>query len=192
LGLLSRTWFVLTSDNGYHMGQHRLTYDHGGGKETAFDEDVHLPLFVRGPGVKPGLVVNRLVTLADLAPTFAAWAGTEPGPKVDGRSIDPLLRPGAPKAWRNWLPLRHLKPSRVDQTHPAQTFLGVRTARYSYVEYPEFGLRDLYDMRADPAQSVNVASSADPALLDRLGRITAALATCSRSTCRMLEDAPAP
>jgi hypothetical protein len=80
----------------------------------------------------------------------------------------------------------------VDQTHPAQTFLGARTARYSYVEYPEFGLRDLYDMRLDPAQLVKVAARADPALLDRLSQVTAALATCSGSTCRTIEDAPAP
>lgn len=192
LGLLSRTYFVVTSDNGYHQGQHRLTFDQGGGKETGFDEDVRMPLFVRGPNVSAGTVVDRLVTLADLAPTFAAWAGAVPGPKVDGRSIAPLLRPAGPVAWRNWLPLRHLKPSRADATSPAPTFIGTRTARYSYVEYPEFGLRELYDMTNDPGQLANQAADADPALLEQLARITAGLATCSGSSCRTFENAPAP
>lgn len=192
LGLLSRTYFVVTSDNGYHMGQHRLTFDHGGGKETGFDEDLHLPLFVRGPNIPAGLAVDGLVTLADLAPTFAAWGSAAQGPKVDGRSIVPLLHPSPPPAWRSWLPLRHLKPSKANPSNPAQTFLGARTLRYSYVEYPEFGLRDLYDMRNDPGQLTNRADDADPTLVGRLAEITAALAICSGSACRTIEDLPAP
>lgn len=192
LGLASRTYFVVASDNGFHQGQHRLTDGMGGGKETGFAEDLHLPLLVSGPGIPPGLQVHGLVTLADLAPTFAAWASAGPAPRVDGRSLVPLLRAGPPPAWRNWLPLRHLKPSGAGATNPAQTFLGVRTAGYSYLEYPDYGLRDLYDMQADPWQLVNLATVADPGLLARLSQATTALATCSGSSCWSLEDAPAP
>src|SRR3712207_8250077 len=38
-GKLHNTYFVLTSDNGYHMGQHRL----GLGKQTAYEEDIRVP-----------------------------------------------------------------------------------------------------------------------------------------------------
>src|SRR4051794_35901289 len=87
LGQLSRTYFVFTSDNGYHLGQHRLT----GGKETTYDEDLRMPLLIRGPGIPAGLNVSKLASNADLAPTFAAWAGVTPSRQVDGRSLVPIL-----------------------------------------------------------------------------------------------------
>ena len=66
---------------------------------------------------------------------------------------------------------------------------GVRTSRYTYAEYAT-GERELYDTAADPFQLENVAGSADPALLARLGRLTAALNGCRGVKCRRLEDAP--
>ena len=50
-GQLANTFIVFTSDNGFHMGQHRMK----AGKYTPYEEDVHVPLFVRGPGVAPGV-----------------------------------------------------------------------------------------------------------------------------------------
>ncbi len=38
---LENTYIIFTSDNGFHLGQHRL-YP---AKETACEEDIHLPLF---------------------------------------------------------------------------------------------------------------------------------------------------
>ena len=44
------TYVVLTSDNGFHLGQNGL----GRGKGTPYDTDVRVPLLVTGPGVVPG------------------------------------------------------------------------------------------------------------------------------------------
>ena len=46
-GLAKNTYFIFSSDNGYHMGEYRLLP----GKQTAFDTDIHVPLIVTGPGV---------------------------------------------------------------------------------------------------------------------------------------------
>ena len=46
-GLAGNTYIVFSSDNGYHMGEHRLLP----GKMTAFDTDIRVPLVVVGPGV---------------------------------------------------------------------------------------------------------------------------------------------
>ena len=75
IGQLPQTYFVFTSDNGYHLGQHRLT----GGKETTYDEDLRMPLLMRGPGIPAGLTVTELVSNADLAPTIATWAEGDTG-----------------------------------------------------------------------------------------------------------------
>lgn len=49
-GELDNTYIVFTSDNGHHMGQHRLPT----GKWTAYEEDVRVPLMIRGPGIPEG------------------------------------------------------------------------------------------------------------------------------------------
>ena len=91
---LDDTYIVFASDNGFHLGQHRMP----AGKQTPYETDVHVPLIVRGPGVRAGAHVTRLAGNTDLAPTFEAMAGACVA-VVHRRSILlPLLhgeRPGA-------------------------------------------------------------------------------------------------
>ncbi|HXO21128.1 MAG TPA: sulfatase-like hydrolase/transferase [Thermoanaerobaculia bacterium] len=95
-GQLDHTYIVFTSDNGLHMGQHRFLP----GKYTAYEEDIHVPLIVRGPGVPAGRTVDDLALSVDLAPTFAELAGTTLPGDPDGRSLVPLLTGAAPADWR--------------------------------------------------------------------------------------------
>ena len=97
-GQLDNTFIVFTSDNGFHLGQHRLAT----GKQTAYEEDIHVPLIVRGPGVPAGRTVEHFAGNVDLAPTFADVGGAAVPTFVDGRSLVPLLRGvlPAPAAWR--------------------------------------------------------------------------------------------
>jgi N-acetylglucosamine-6-sulfatase len=97
-GALSNTYIFFTSDHGFHLGEHRL----GAGKWTAYEEDIRVPLIVRGPGVPEGKTREQLVLNNDLAPTFADLAGAKTPAFVDGRSLVPLLKdhPPPPKDWR--------------------------------------------------------------------------------------------
>src|ERR687898_1896414 len=45
-GEMDNTYIFFTSDNGFHLGEHRL----GAGKWTPYEEDIRVPLVVRGPG----------------------------------------------------------------------------------------------------------------------------------------------
>ncbi len=96
---LENTYIFFTSDNGFHLGQHRL----GQGKWTAYEEDTRVPLIVRGPGVPEGKTVPHLVLNNDLAPTFADLGRAPVPPFVDGRSLKPLLEehPPPPQKWRS-------------------------------------------------------------------------------------------
>jgi hypothetical protein len=103
-GQLDNTYIFLGSDNGFHLGQHRLPP----GKQTAYEEDIHVPLWVRGPSVPHGTTVGRFAMNVDLAPTFAAIAGAKTPAFVDGRSLLPLLRAApAPSTWRQAVLVEH-------------------------------------------------------------------------------------
>jgi arylsulfatase A-like enzyme len=213
-GHLGDTYIVFTSDNGFHQGQHRLL----SGKNTEFDEDLIVPLVVRGPGVAAGATVDVPTVNVDFAPTFVDLAGAAIPAAVDGRSLVPFLRGQAPASWRQSVLLEHgadvpdgeamlwrasypksaLEPADVaDLTAAAAAaeapppFVGVRTGRYTYVEY-QTGEKELYDDENDPAQLVNLAATADPALLAQLAAAAHALNGCQGDACRTAEAAAVP
>ena len=97
-GELDNTYIFFTSDNGFHLGEHRL----GAGKWTPYEEDIRIPLIVRGPGVAEGRTLHQMVLNNDLAPTIAELAGADAPSFVDGRSLVPLLLRGKPEALKQW------------------------------------------------------------------------------------------
>jgi N-acetylglucosamine-6-sulfatase len=199
-GALDSTYIVFMSDNGYHLGQHRLP----GGKNTPFEEDLHVPLQIRGPGIAPGTVVHDLVVNTDLAPTFAAIAGVATPDFVDGRSLLPLVVGPKPTAWRTGFLLEHAGPATVDDpddglheppeeggdgSHIVESYIGVRTDRWKYVAWDQ-GEEELYDLQADPFELDNLARTAPAPRLAALRDWAKALQACAGATCRSLEDAP--
>lgn len=95
-GQLDNTYIVFASDNGFHLGNHRMP----AGKQTPYEEDIHVPLIVRGPGIAAGTVINQIAGNTDLAPTFAQMAQVVPPDFMDGRSLLPLLQGTPPTMWR--------------------------------------------------------------------------------------------
>jgi arylsulfatase A-like enzyme len=81
------TYFFLTSDNGFHLGQLQLN----GGKGTPYDADTHVPLVVTGPGVRPG-TRHQFVSNLDLSSTFESLAGLSPPKYRSGNSFAQSLR----------------------------------------------------------------------------------------------------
>ena len=95
-GVARNTYLVFSSDNGYHMGDHRLMQ----GKMTAFDTDIGVPAGRRragGPGRPDGGQADRNI---DLRPTFSQLAGADVPASVDGHSLVPLLHGAGGGNWR--------------------------------------------------------------------------------------------
>ena len=82
-GKLDNTYIIYTSDNGYHIGQHRLPP----GKECGFEEDIRVPFFIRGPGIAEGAVEDAVTTHIDVAPTLLELAGIPRREDFDGMSM---------------------------------------------------------------------------------------------------------
>ena len=102
-GQLPNTYIAFTSDNGFHLGQHRLP----AGKQTAYETDIHLPLIIRGPNIVAGSKTSAITGNVDLAPTFAALGGAVLTDNPDGRSLVPWLRGEQPADWRQVFLLEH-------------------------------------------------------------------------------------
>ncbi len=166
LGLRENTIVVFTSDHGCHFKTRNDEY-----KRSCHEASIRLPLALTGPGFDGGGELRELVSLIDLPPTLLDAAGLPVPPEMQGRSLLPLLRGGAP----DW-------PKEV-LVQVSETELGraIRTARWKYgvvargakplesASAEEFEEAYLYDLRADPWELTNLAGfESHRALSDRL------------------------
>jgi len=177
-GVLSNTYVFFTSDNGFHMGEHRISRP---GKGRSYEEDVRVPLLVRGPGVAARRQAQeKLVLNTDYLPTFMDLASAQTPGYVDGRSLRPALK-GNAAAWRSAVLLEaHDAPS---NTPP---YSGIRTSSgRKYVEYAN-GKKELYYLDRDHYELRNSYDPSNPptALATRLQ----ALKSCAKDDCRAAEN----
>lgn len=207
-GQLTNTYIFFSSDNGFHLGQHRLP----AGKNTEFEEDLHVPLIVRGPGVPAGHVRQHLTLNIDFAPTFAKLAGVPIPTFVDGRSLVPLLRINPPPltSWRQAFLLEHgfiqtgevgrtpvsasglIEPPDPFDLAPQQMpgpFQGLHTNDLVYVVYLSTGELELYNLDDDPYEQTSIADT-DLELVDQLSAWLDELRNCAGAACHAAEDAP--
>ena len=149
-GRLSNAMIVFMSDNGMLWGEHRWRK-----KLVPYEESIHVPFVVRADSlITEPRRDQHLVVNIDLAPTFAALAGTG-APGVEGRSLLPLLSSTwAP--WRSDFLLEHMKTGE----RGVPTSCGVHTGRFVYVDYVT-GEEELYDLARDPHELSNRAGQAD-------------------------------
>jgi N-acetylglucosamine-6-sulfatase len=165
-GRLDSTMIVFTSDNGYAWGEHRWL-----GKQTPYEESIRVPMVVRYPPLGSGpRTVPQLALNIDLAPTFAELAGVAT-PRVDGRSLVPLLA-GTPTPWRNAFLIEHAS---IGGTLAVPSYCAVRSTHELYTAYST-GEQEYYDMTTDPFQESNLAGNpatavAQAALETRLHRM---------------------
>ena len=81
--LLNNTYIFYSADNGFHISQHRLAP----GKTCGYEEDVNVPLIVRGPGVAKNKTSEAVSAHSDLTPTFISLAGAAQRDGFDGSPI---------------------------------------------------------------------------------------------------------
>jgi arylsulfatase A-like enzyme len=160
-GLLEDTLVVFTADHGEEFLEHGGTTHKG----TLFEELVHVPLVVRAPGGAAGRRWPGLVRSFDVAPTLLDYAGIpSPGADMDALSLRPAVEgrafQGPTFAYAGFPGLRM-----------------VRGERYKLLRRAD-GSEMLFDLRRDPAETVNLAGSAEPG--PRAAR--AALATALDTT----------
>jgi len=170
-GLLDHTYIILTADHGEEF------LDHGGWNhaESLFEEMLHVPLIIVGPGIEPG-VVERPVSVLSLYATIAGWIGAE-APDHDGVDLGPLLRGESLD-----LPTLVYAERARWQGEPQRA---VRAGRWKAILDREDAPLRLFDLERDPDEVLDQAGD-DP---DERDRLVAKLGDFVRDVMR---GAPAP
>ncbi len=159
LNLEDSTILIFMTDNGTSGD-----YDGGmrGKKGSAYEGGHRVPFFIRWPGggLTGGRDIETLSAHIDVLPTLIELCGLKgpAGVKFDGASIAPLLK-GQSGRWPDRTLLVHSQ--RIE--HPEKwRQSAVMTQRWRLINGKE-----LYDIKADPAQRNNVADT-NPEVVEKL------------------------
>jgi arylsulfatase A-like enzyme len=172
---MPRTLILLTSDNGYFLGEQRVR----AGKKYPHEPSLRVPLLIRGPGIPLGQRRTDPIASIDIAPTLASFAGVVPPTPVDGVSLARVASEGDQGWTRGFV----TETGRTKLPGSPQRLLGLRTPRYLYVEVAHGG-RELYDVRRDPQQYRNLAPlPAYDELESRLAEALHDLKDCRAEAC---------
>jgi arylsulfatase A-like enzyme len=167
---LDDTLVVYTADHGESLGEHGYLFDHG---EYLYEDQLRVPLILRHPDLPRGRVVDEQVETVDILPTILDWLGLAAGPSIRGRSLLPLARgqdvAGPPRL--AYSESDACEPGSLRACGPygiAGKLVAIRAGGWKLIYDPR-GRHALFDLRADPGETVDRAAE-QPELASRLAR----------------------
>ena len=151
-GVDDTTLIALIGDNGYFQADRGLA-----DKRYPYEESIRVPLVVRDPRLAPGrrgATRGEFALNLDVAPTLVSAAGLAVPGAMQGRDLSPLYLKARAPAWRDEFFYEHPTVTSRDRIPSSQ---GVVRKDWKYIEWPEFGFRQLFDLRNDPGEIRNLA-----------------------------------
>ena len=213
LGVMDNTYLIFTSDNGYHLGEHKAAF----GKGLPYETDVRLPMYIRGPNVfrnatlpHPTGHLDITATVVDIAGATAFVPSQTP---LDGKSFLGEIRASVDDPLPPLLPAllpRDSPPSAKALAHNADAwrqysfseFFGTdltwrlvrvqnSTASFTYTSWCTNDT-EIFHLANDPHQMSNLAGTGDAWANQVAGQFApaaAALGACHGSACSAVSPA---
>ncbi|MEA1885776.1 MAG: sulfatase [Bacteroidota bacterium] len=176
-GKLANTFIIFTSDNG---GVYRITkqWPLRAGKGSYYEGGIREPMFIYWEGnVKAGTKNETPVTNLDFYPTIleVVCISIPEGKILDGKSLLPLIEGSGsfddrPLFWHFPVYLERGNEETQDTLFRTRPGSAVRLGDWKLIEYFENGDLELYNIKKDIAESINLAAS-EPTKLKELGDI---------------------
>lgn len=146
-GILDETLIIYTSDHGEYLGDHGLQWKIGFHEPSA-----HVPMVVRLPFERDdrhaGTTCESPVQLADILPTVAAAAGTEPPEPATGYDLVAIARGEAEgRAYAEG----------IGAMFTDTDYVGLTDGRWKYIYYADGPCEQLFDLENDPEETENLA-----------------------------------
>lgn len=160
-GFEKNTVIIFTSDHGFFLGEYGFA-----GKWTPHDISIRVPLVIYDPTRNATTLRRSEMALGiDMAPTILDFAGIQPPEAMQGVTLKPLVAGGKPEKWRESFFYEHWFTAN-GRIVPSE---GVRDSRWKYgrylvpekIEQGESRWEELFDLKSDPNETVNLAN--DPA-----------------------------
>jgi arylsulfatase A-like enzyme len=163
LGLWENTLVVVTSDHGEAFFEHGVP-DH----TELYDEVLHVPLILRGPGIPKGQRSAESARTVDIAPTILALAGGA-AQLGDGRNLFPLPANREGDAQGGEVADLAVNKNRGDSA-------SLRRGQWKYAvheptEHPRVAPRpaeELFDLASDPEERTNLVRTASDGRVEEL------------------------
>jgi arylsulfatase A-like enzyme len=151
-GFLDNTFLIITSDHGEYFGEHGLA----GHVFGLYDELLHVPLIMVYPDEIPkGIRISNIVSTIDIFPTIMDLLDI----KTPKNKLSKSLRAFEDRSFHDFI----LAESewQVSKGKPSPKIHArckcIRTTSYKYINWLDLGEEELYDLRCDPFERVNVA-----------------------------------
>jgi arylsulfatase A-like enzyme len=163
-GLLDNTVVIITSDHGESFGEHAL-FLHG---VSLYLDEIAVPLVILSPDAPAGRVVAEPISLRDLPATVVDRSGLSAGSPFPGHSLAKYWFSSSGKTLPEITPaLAEHTPATAFEQPAAEKGLGRRDVQMSLVAHGRhyirdgFGAEQLYDLRIDPPERVNLIDSTE-------------------------------
>lgn len=163
MGLREKTIIVLFADHGEEFFEHGYL-DHG---PTLYEEQLHVPMIVLLPWEKSGKVIEDQVRTLDIMPTVMDLLGIPIKHRVDGVSLAPLIKgdkmqPIVAYSETDYRLVTYKRSIRIplEIKGPFTALDGVDRsylAGYKLIYTLESDEKELYDLKTDPMEKVNLA-----------------------------------
>jgi uncharacterized sulfatase len=166
-GHREETCVVVAGDHGEEFQDH----GHLAHYPKLYEELIHVPLFVDGPGVEP-TAVETPVGLDAVPATVADLLGADTA-GLSGGSLVPALRgeevPSPNPVCSVTVRGESVTTQPIPRSRSAgEVLVSARTAAHTYIYHNESGRRELYDRRDDPDEQTNLLADDDHPAGDRL------------------------
>jgi choline-sulfatase len=146
-GRADDTYVVFTADHGLAVGQHGLM-----GKQNPYDHSIRMPFMISGPGIRKGITLDEKIYMQSVYPTTCDLVGLKIPETVDYTSIAPLIHDSTGQIQGE----KGAHGEDIIFNCYIETQRLVRTDQFKLIHYPKIGRNQLFDLKNDPREIVNL------------------------------------
>ncbi len=151
LGITEKTIIILMGDNGMFLGEHGME-----GKWYGYEESIRVPLFIYDPTSSQKIqhyTASQIALNIDIASTILAMAHVPVPSEMQGKNLLDVLENKIPAREEFFYQHYFLGSPHIPKVE------GIVGRQFKYMIYKEHNYEELYDIKNDPHETLNLANN---------------------------------